>query len=57
MILLAYGALNLVTLSQYGNSIITNNIIDTHYTSEYVFDLDKKPGFNVAFGMTYYDSD
>ena len=32
------------------------NIIDSQYTDEYVFDLDKKPGFMAAFGMTYYDS-
>ena len=35
------------------------NTVDSEYTDEYVFDLDKggpEAGFNIAFGMTYYDS-
>ena len=36
------------------------NILDSVYTDEYVFNedntLDKKPGFNAAFGMAFYDS-
>ena len=41
---------------QYANSIITVNLVDSHYGEDYVFDLDKGPGFMAAFGMTYYDS-
>ena len=41
---------------QYANSIITVNVVDSHYNDGYVFDLDKGPGFQAAFGLTYYDS-
>ena len=41
---------------KYANSIITVNIVDSHYGDDYTFDLDKNPGFKAAFGITYYDS-
>ena len=41
---------------QYANSIITVNVVDSHYSDEYIFNLDKGPGFQAAFGLTYYDS-
>ena len=34
-----------------------NNLIDSHYDEDYVFGLDKKDnGFQIAFGVTAYDS-
>ena len=30
-------------------------MIDYFYEDDYVFDLDKKPGLNIAFGITYFD--
>ena len=45
-----------MTVYKYSNSIITNNLLDSYFSDEYVFDMDKKPGFNIAFGMSYYDS-
>ena len=45
-----------MTVYKYSNSIITNNLLDSYFSEEYVFDMDKKPGFNIAFGMSYYDS-
>ena len=56
VILLVYGTVQILTVMQYANSIITVNVVDSHYGDEYTFDLDKGPGFRVAFGMTYYDS-
>ena len=52
-----YGVTQLVTLSAYGNTTVMNNNIDSFYDEEYVFDLDKKDnGFQIAFGITAYDS-
>ena len=55
-VLLAYGVIQAITVATWANSIITNNVMDSFYQDDYVFDLDKKPGLQVAFGMTYYDS-
>ena len=30
-------------------------MIDYFYEDDYVFDLDKRPGLNIAFGITYFD--
>ena len=56
IVLFAYGLLQAVTVATWANSIITNNVIDSFYQDDYVFDLDKKPGLQIAFGITYYDS-
>ena len=50
-----YGLVQLLTLLQYNNSIITVNIIDSALTEEYRFDLDVNNSLQVAFGITYYD--
>ena len=47
--------MQLFTLLQYNNSIITVNIIDSALTEDYSFDLDVDKSFQVAFGLTYYD--
>ena len=55
-VLIAYGLIQAITVATWANSIITNNVIDSFYQDDYVFNLDKKPGLQVAFGITYYDS-
>lgn len=55
VILIVYGLVQLLTLLQYSNSIITVNIIDSALTEEYDFDLDIDKSFQLAFGLTYYD--
>ena len=45
----------MITLIHYSDSTITANEIDSYYTEEYIFDLDKGKSLNVAFGITYYD--
>ena len=52
---LAYGAVNMIELVNHGKSTIRLDVIDFYYEESYKFDLDKKPGLNVAFGVTYYD--
>ena len=55
-LLIIYGSLELITLRNHGNSTITKNAIDSYFNDTYEFDIDKKPGFQIAFGITTYDS-
>ena len=55
IVLIVYGLVQLLTLVQHGNSIITANVIDSGLTEEYIFDLDIDKSLQVAFGLTYYD--
>ena len=55
LIVLSFGAIHVLELKNFGKSTLRLNNIDYYYTDEYSFDLDKKPGFNVAFGITYFD--
>ena len=54
--MLAYGILNIIELQSYGKSTIRLDVIDYHYTEFDLFELDKKPGLNIAFGITHYDN-
>ena len=58
MILLtfAYGILNILELFNYGKSTIRLYTIDHYYSEHDIFNLDKKPGLNIAFGITHYDA-
>ena len=47
--------MQMMTLLQYNNSIITVNEIDSYYEQDYIFDLDLNKHLQVAFGITYYD--
>ena len=51
----AYGILNILELFNYGKSTIRLYSIDHHYSEFDVFNLDKKPGLNIAFGITHWD--
>ena len=31
-------------------------MINYYYEDSYIFDVDKTPGLNLAFGITYYDN-
>ena len=55
-VLIAYGLIQAITVATWANSIITNNVIDSYYQDDYVFNLDKQPGLQIAFGITYYDT-
>ena len=55
VIVITFGLIHMLELKNYGKSTIRLNNIDYYYTDEYTFDLDKKPGFNIAFGISYYD--
>ena len=46
----------MIELTKYGQSTIRLDVVDYYYDETYTFDLDKTPGFNVAFGITYYDN-
>lgn len=55
LLTLTYGVLNFLELRNYGNSTIRLYKFD-HYYNEYdEFTLDKKPGLNIAFGITHFD--
>ena len=56
LMLLFYGGMELLTLMTNGNSTITTNIVDSYFDGYYEFNLDKKPGLQIAFGLTAYDS-
>ena len=53
---IAYGTINFIELSDYGKSTIRLDEIDYYFGERDIFDLDKQPGLNIAFGITYYDS-
>ena len=55
LVTLGYGALQFIDVVKYGKSSITNDTIDYYYDDTEMFNLDKTPGLNVAFGITYYD--
>ena len=55
IVLGVYGIVQMMTLLQYNNSIITVNEIDSYYEQDYIFDLDLNKHLQVAFGITYYD--
>ena len=55
LIVIAFGAIHVLELKNYGKSTLRLDNIDYYYTDEYVLDLDKKPGFNIAFGITNFD--
>ena len=55
IVLTVYGIVQMMTLLNYNNSIITVNEIDSHYNQNYTFDLDIHKNLQVAFGITYYD--
>ena len=52
---MSYGLLNILELAQYGKSAITKDVINYYFTEFDKFDLDKTPGFHIAFGITHYD--
>ena len=52
---MSYGLLNIIELSNYGKSTIRKDVINYHFTEFDKFELDKKPGLNIAFGITHYD--
>ena len=56
LLTISYGVLNIIELVGFGQSTVRLDEIDYHYDDSYVFDLDKKPGLNIAFGFTHYDS-
>ena len=56
IITLGYGVLQFIDVVKYGKSSITNDVIDYYYKDTDMFDLDKTPGLNVAFGITYFDA-
>ena len=56
LLTISYGILNIIELASFGQSTIRLDEIDYHYNDSYVFDLDKKPGLNIAFGFTHYDN-
>ena len=56
LLTLAYGVLNVIELKNYGKSTIRLYTIDHYYSERDVFNLDKKPGLNIAFGITHYDA-
>ena len=53
---LSYGILNVIELANFGKSTIRLDVINYHFSEFDVFDLDKKPGLNIAFGITHYDN-
>ena len=53
---MSYGILNIIELANFGQSTVRLDIINYHFTEFDVFDLDKKPGLNIAFGITHYDN-
>ena len=55
ILLIFYGVMELVALVAFGDSIITAYEIDSHFTSQDIFDIDKAPGIQVALGLTMYD--
>ena len=55
ILVLCYSAVELTDVVEYGKSSITLDVIDYYYEDTEIFDLDKTPGLNVAFGITYYD--
>ena len=56
LLTLSYGILNIIELANFGKSTIRLDVINYHFTEFDVFDTDKKPGLNIAFGITHYDS-
>ena len=46
----------MLELTSYGKSTIRLDVIDYYYQDGDVFDLDKTPGLNIAFGITHYDT-
>ena len=57
----AYGSKELIRLVTSSDSQVTFFTIDSHFPSEYEFNLDKDiqgdkaSNFNIAFGLTAYD--
>ena len=56
LLTLSYGILNIIELANFGKSTIRLDVINYHFSEFDAFDLDKKPGLNIAFGITHYDS-
>ena len=54
---LVYAGFDLVTLLGQDSSNVYENTIDLAFTEDYEFNIDKKPGLQVAFGLTAYDDD
>ena len=55
LLLICYGSLEMITLWTNANSTITTNEVDSYFDAFYEFSLDKKPGLQIAFGLTAYD--
>ena len=52
---MSYGLINIIELMNHGKSTIRLDVIDYYYSDSDKFEQDKKPGLNIAFGITHYD--
>ena len=52
---MSYGILNIIELANFGKSTIKLDVIDYYFTEFDKFEIDKKPGLHIAFGITHYD--
>ena len=53
---IGYGTINMLELSDYGKTTMRLDVIDYYYSDTDVFNIDKTPGLNIAFGVTHYDN-
>ena len=53
---IAYGTINMIELSDYGKTTMRLDVVDYYYSDTDVFNIDKTPGLNIAFGVTHYDN-
>ena len=54
--LLLYGCLEMATVVMRSNSDVFLVEVDSYFDDTYVFESDKLPGLQIAFGLTAYDS-
>ena len=53
---IAYGTINIIELNDYGKTTMRLDVIDYYYEDTDIFEHDKSPGLNIAFGITHYDN-